>query len=76
MPSIRDRNNTGGGQGHLVSPDLKLENPGATTILLVSIFCWISLEMRAIILLHSEILSSAVAPNLISGLLGSVEDAG
>lgn len=74
---MRDRNIWEGGQGHhLVSPDLKLENPGAATILLASMFFWISLEMRAIISLHSAILSRAVVPNWIRGLSMCVTDAG
>lgn len=68
--------NGGVGLQDLVRPALKLANPGAATILLTSIFFWISPEMRSMMALHSAILSSAVAPKVTSGFLEFPADAG
>jgi hypothetical protein len=55
---------------------MKFSAPVATEILFMVMFRWMSLEMRAMILLESSIFSSADDPNMMSGLPISPEDAG
>ena len=60
----------------LVIPFMKFSAPVATEILFMVMFRWMSLEMRAMILLESSIFSSADDPNMMSGFPISPEDAG